>query len=224
MVGKEEFLASIRSALGRAGQPVAQLQPFSPLAAAHGDLVERFLAELERVGGRLIRAHSPQQLKGHLRQLVKPGAAVAMSDGEPLGRLGLKELIEELGARLILSAAGTPSERKKALLGADIGITAADYAIADTGTLVLISGGEHHRLISLLPPVHICFLDGGKIVADLGQFIWLARDRFYGGAAMPLVMTFITGPSKTADIELTLSVGVHGPRELYVFLVERHLF
>jgi L-lactate utilization protein LutC len=216
MAGKEEFLASIRSALGRSGQPLAP--PFHASAAQQGDLIGRFSAELNKVGGRVICADSPQKLKEHLRQLIKPGAAVAISDGELLGRLRLKELIEGLSARLIISRAGDPNEHRRALLGADIGITAADYAIADTGTLVLISGSERHRLISLLPPIHICFLDTEKILADLGQFMRLARDRFYGGAA-PLAMTFITGPSKTADIELTLSVGVHGPRELCVFLV-----
>lgn len=215
MASKEELLSSIRSALGRSGQPPAQLPPSLASSATQGDLVERFLAELEKVGGRASRINSPQEIKDHLRQLIGPGAAVAISDGEPLRHLGLKQLIEEMGARVISSG---PGEYKKALLAADIGITTADYAIADTGTLVLISGTERHRLISLLPPVHICFLEAGRIVADLGEFIRLAWERFYSGAAPPLAMTFITGPSKTADIELTLAVGVHGPRLLHVLI------
>src|SRR5262249_50688582 len=131
---------------------------------------------------------------------------------------------------------------KERLFDAAIGITTADYAIADTGTLVLLSkksvdlsgnprtaslgvglegspaDGEQHRLISLVPPVHICLLDRKRIVANLTELLTLVHKELYTGGGPPLAMTFIRGPSRTADIELTLTRGVHGPREVHVLL------
>jgi L-lactate utilization protein LutC len=108
---------------------------------------------------------------------------------------------------------------KRALMSADIGLTTADYAIADTGTLVLVSGSEQHRLVSLVPPVHVCLIDSGRIVARLPDLLARAAERFRS-AIPPQAMTFITGPSRTADIELSLTLGVHGPRELHVLLYQ----
>ena len=75
-------------------------------------------------------------------------------------------------------------------------------------------------MISLVPPVHVCLLDPARIVANLGGLIALAHREFYSGDTPPLAMTFITGPSRTADIELTLALGVHGPRELHFVLLD----
>ncbi|HYV03597.1 MAG TPA: lactate utilization protein, partial [Blastocatellia bacterium] len=102
---------------------------------------------------------------------------------------------------------------------ADIGITSVDYALAETGTLVLRSGAGRARSVSLLPPVHIALLKPDQIVPGLDQlFPMLARDQLVG--RLDSALTFITGPSRTADIELTLVVGVHGPQELHVILLD----
>jgi L-lactate dehydrogenase complex protein LldG len=131
---------------------------------------------------------------------------------------------------------------KLLLFDAAVGITTADYAIADTGTLVLLSkkstnatrdsstesepagpsepraDGEQHRLISLVPPVHVCLLDRKRIVANLTELLTVVHKDFYTKGGPPLAMTFISGPSRTADIELTLTRGVHGPRQVHVLL------
>jgi L-lactate dehydrogenase complex protein LldG len=75
-------------------------------------------------------------------------------------------------------------------------------------------------LISLVPPVHICLLDRTRIVANLTELLSLVHKEFYLTGGPPLAMTFISGPSRTADIELTLTRGVHGPREVHVLLWE----
>ena len=143
-------------------------------------------------------------------------------------------------------AADLIEQYKASLFEADIGITTADYAIADTGTLVLLSkkvpnpdetrrtpneneeaegqhgpraDGEQHRLISLVPPIHICLLDRSRIVANLTDLLTVVHRDAYMSGGPPLAMTFISGPSRTADIELTLTRGVHGPREVHVLLV-----
>jgi len=96
----------------------------------------------------------------------------------------------------------------------DVGISTVQAAIAETGTLVLVSADERHRLVSLVPPVHIAIVDASRICETLGEALTLLRN----GRELSRAVTFITGPSRTADIELTLTVGVHGPQELYVIV------
>jgi L-lactate dehydrogenase complex protein LldG len=79
---------------------------------------------------------------------------------------------------------------------------------------VLDSACERHRLVSLVPPVHIAIVNASSIVETLGEALALLRkDKEISPA-----VTFITGPSRTADIELTLAIGVHGPQQLYVIV------
>jgi L-lactate dehydrogenase complex protein LldG len=96
----------------------------------------------------------------------------------------------------------------------DVGISTAQAAIAETGTLVLDSARERHRLVSLVPPVHIAIVDASSIFQTLAEALAFIHRN---GDISPAV-TFITGPSRTADIELTLAIGVHGPQELFVIV------
>lgn len=100
------------------------------------------------------------------------------------------------------------------LFNCDVGITKVQAAIAETGTLVLDSSVEQNRLVSLVPPEHIAILDASRIYATLGETL----AALHAGEVSPAI-TFITGPSRTADIELTLTIGVHGPQELYVIII-----
>ncbi|HSE19620.1 MAG TPA: lactate utilization protein [Pyrinomonadaceae bacterium] len=95
----------------------------------------------------------------------------------------------------------------------DVGVSTAQAAIAETGTLVLDSDCERHRLVSLVPPVHIAVVNASAIVETLSDALTLIQKKEISPA-----ITFITGPSRTADIELTLAIGVHGPQELYVIV------
>ena len=96
----------------------------------------------------------------------------------------------------------------------DVGISTAQAAIAETGTLVLDSTRERHRLLSLVPPVHIAIVAASTICETLSEALTLLQSV---DEIRPAV-TFITGPARTADIELTLAIGVHGPQELYVIV------
>lgn len=112
--------------------------------------------------------------------------------------------------RKIADATGTRAD----LFKSDVGITSAQAGIAETGTLVLDSSAERNRLVSLVPPIHIAILNASRIYQTLGETL-AALQR---GAEVSPAITFITGPSRTADIELTLAIGVHGPQELYVVI------
>ena len=103
------------------------------------------------------------------------------------------------------------------LFSYDVGVTMAQAAIAETGTLVLESEKERHRLVSLLPPVHVAIVRSDDICLTIGDALKQSRGR---EEEMSRAITFITGPSRTADIELTLTVGVHGPKELYVIVLD----
>ena len=111
---------------------------------------------------------------------------------------------------------GASSEKfsNQDLFKLEVGITQAQAGIAETGTLVLDSSVERNRLVSLVPPVHIAILDASRIYMTLGETL----SALQSGAEVSPAITFITGPSRTADIELTLAIGVHGPQELYVIV------
>ena len=98
----------------------------------------------------------------------------------------------------------------------DAGLTIADGAIADTGTLIHADPHRMPRTLSLVPPIHICLLDARRLYPSLQ--VALADRRWR--EAMPSNLIFISGPSKTADIQQTMAYGAHGPRELIVLLTE----
>jgi len=123
--------------------------------------------------------------------------------------------------RRLVSAAGLDAmcfdgwRDRERLFAADLGVSGAQAGIAETGSLVLDAQAELHRLVSLVPPVHVAILRAAAIVTDLGQTL-SALDR----SGDPGAVTLITGPSRTADIELELVIGVHGPRELHAIVLE----
>src|SRR6185437_7463515 len=99
---------------------------------------------------------------------------------------------------------------------ADYGITSADYALADTGTLVMLSSPQEARMISLLPPAHVALVPRSRILASLDELFTLLPDP----AAVTSSMVLITGPSRTGDIEQILVRGVHGPGDFTVVVVD----
>ena len=123
----------------------------------------------------------------------------------------LNKILTDLNAKRIANSNNPPNAHD--IFEYDVGITTAQAAIAETGTLVLDSACEKHRLVSLVPPVHIAIINASAIVETLGDALTLLQEKEISPA-----ITFITGPSRTADIELTLTIGVHGPRELYVIV------
>ena len=124
----------------------------------------------------------------------------------------LNRIIADLKPKRIARSDDAPNAQD--IFGYDVGISTAQAAIAETGTLVLDSACERHRLVSLVPPVHIAIINASSIVETLSDALTLLQN----DKEISPAITFITGPSRTADIELTLAIGVHGPQQLYVIV------
>jgi L-lactate dehydrogenase complex protein LldG len=105
---------------------------------------------------------------------------------------------------------------KEELFNVDAAITSAAGAIAETGAIILWPSDKEPRLMSIVPPVHIAVLKADRIFNNLSE----AMQKEDWPGRMPTNVVLVSGPSKTADIEMTLAFGVHGPRELVVLIIE----
>lgn len=107
---------------------------------------------------------------------------------------------------------------KTGLADCDVSITGCECLVARTGSVVMSAAQLSGRTTSVYAPVHICIAYANQLVYDVKDALQLVKDKY--GNQLPSQITFATGPSRTADIEKTLVVGVHGPKEVYVFLVD----
>lgn len=186
---RESILGSIRMHLAASAPFDGEhhhVHPDNPVTLSKADPINRFKESVESVAGHCI---------------ITTDVANA-----------LHQILTDLNASRIARSDNAPNAHD--IFGYDVGISTAQAAIAETGTLVLDSTYERHRLISLVPPVHIAIVNASSIVETLSDALaLLQKDKEISPA-----ITFITGPSRTADIELTLAIGVHGPQELYVIV------
>jgi L-lactate dehydrogenase complex protein LldG len=140
-------------------------------------------------------------------------------------------LIESLNLPDALSEQGVPmyfadlkdtrrENLRQQVIDSYIGITSADFCLADTATLVMRTRPGQARSVSLVPAIHMAVIDMGRIIADLKELYALLKwDPKESKEGLTNCMTFISGPSKTADIEATMVHGAHGPREVFVFVI-----
>ena len=172
---------------------------------------ELFKEMLEAVGGHCVVVKDESEAAEIVGQIVEGAKAqrIAVSDSELAQRV-IKLLHSD--AELLENADAAQ------LFDCDIGITGAQWAVAETGTLVLESEEERHRLASLVPTVHIALIEAGRVRLTLGEVLRAINEK--GLEGLSPTVTFITGPSRTSDIELTLAIGVHGPAELFVIIIE----
>jgi len=201
------FLARLRTALGHgATTPPAPPAPevdegLVRLASRDDDLSALFERRAREVGMHVRRAPDASVTDVLLETLDAAGArSVAFSagcDGEAVVAQSGREVVQG---------------GLDALYDVDAGVTAVDAALAETGTLVLHAAAGHGRGLSLVPPIHIALLRVSDIVPDMLDY-W-ARPRPETSSRV-----FITGPSKTADIEGELIEGVHGPAAVHVILI-----
>lgn len=145
------------------------------------------------------------------------------------------ELVEQLNALIItrkwdkiycrekllkdvLSTAGFTTNYTNDFINCDASITTCEKLIALTGSIVMSSAQQSGRTTSVYAPVHICVAYTNQLVYDVKEALVQVRDKY---DKLPSLITLATGPSRTADIEKTLVVGVHGPKEVFCFLVEK---
>lgn len=141
-----------------------------------------------------------------------------------LDQLQLKDILAAEGIKQLGydSLVALPeSEQRTQMLTADIGISSASWAVAETGSLALASLPGQERLASLLPPVHVAIIEARQILPDLFDLFDLLQAAGPDKIATNLVL--ITGPSKTGDLELRLTTGVHGPGEWHVIIVREEV-
>jgi L-lactate dehydrogenase complex protein LldG len=147
-----------------------------------------------------------------------PAAVAAFLRGHNLP-LAIRHGDDPLLAAAPWDRTGALEVRRGASDGTDLAaVSHALVAIAETGTLVLISGAENPTTLNFLPDVHIVVVDVRDVVSDFEAAMACLRQRF-GVGLMPRAVNMITGPSRSADIEQTLILGAHGPRKLHVILV-----
>ena len=214
---RDEILQRLRG--GRSTGPCSAPPPLpAPRLRAHlsqpiarEQLVATFRGQLAQVGARA-EVVARADLAARVAALLTDAEAhnIACSDA-PLVRDALASLpasIETL----------PPDAARERLLACDTGISSAQWAVAETGTLVLASAHERHRLCSLLPDRYLALVPMSRLVGHLGDVF----SRLHEPSASPTsrAITFVTGPSRTADIELQLVVGVHGPKDVAVLLVD----
>ncbi|MGH9904108.1 MAG: LutC/YkgG family protein [Pyrinomonadaceae bacterium] len=180
---------------------------------AVGSLVEIFKQNLEAVGGHCFVAQSEMEVTEAIARIISElnksdlrARRLALSNAPAIERW-VKAINVDLDEITV-----TPGVSD--LFSYDVGISAAQMAIAETGTILLESEAERHRLVSLVPPVHIAIVNGANIFLTLGE----ALTEISRPGELSRTITLITGPSRTGDIELTLTIGVHGPLELYVIV------
>ena len=185
------------------------------------------LAELSELHGwKVCHASEPKMALDYICSLAASSSAqlVVRSDQPVFEDLPVDRPLAAIGVEVAVmaNASGhTREELRERAAQADIGITGVDYAIAETGSVVVVPRQGLSRLVSLLPPIHVAIVRPSQILECLEDIFILRRLAYYqGDEDMGSYMNFITGPSRTADIEQTLVIGVHGPREAHLVLLE----
>ena len=209
MPAREHILHKVRTALGRsAGQPPATAPP-ARLKVPAVDRTERTRLMLEHFPGKTALARSPDEARRYVAAQINGLRAIASRD-PLLDALGITSLPG------VARAANNALDVRRVCAESDVGITTAEYAMADTGALVVLATAQESRLISLLPLVHITVLRADRILTGLDELFTVMPDP----GALSSSMILIGGPSRTADIEQILTLGVHGPREIHLVLLD----
>jgi L-lactate dehydrogenase complex protein LldG len=214
----QDVLSKVRSALGR-GAPLTAVpappqidESITRLVAATDDLLTMFIRLCEENKMHVQRS-SATDLATNLTQFLKQAGIkrAALSSGGLLERLSLAVALRLAG----IDAQTWDQLSLDQVYDFDCGITNVDYAVAETGSLVVRASAGNGRALSLVPALHVAVVEKSKILADLID-LFAALDRDGSGSAVSI----ISGPSKTSDIEMNLVVGVHGPIQVQVFLVD----
>ncbi|MBO9617443.1 MAG: lactate utilization protein [Niabella sp.] len=206
MGAKENVLKKIREALSQP-TPIpfpkseGQSLVYQPL---HQELEVEFAERFTTLQGKFAFCLSNKEFTSQFNALLFKTGWEKVYCLEP-------ELVALLGNNLTIS--NQPGD----LAGCDVAITGCEYLVARTGSIVMSATQLSGRKTSVYAPVHICVAYTSQLVFDVKDALEGIKERY---GKLPSLITFATGPSRTADIEKTLVVGVHGPKEVYVFLID----
>jgi len=215
MNSRDAILARIRNALAhdapRTQSPVPEVWPRQNPSPEQ--MAERFAQELAAVHGETVRAGSPEEARAKLVELLDQGA------WGPLGAVD-RPLCRELCAGLAPERVAWvgPESTPQQIADLPAGLVAADYLLADTGSAMLACGVPHERLMCYLPPVCVVAARIDQLYEHLPA-VWPQVAQRAADPATRGEFVLVTGPSRTADIEKILILGVHGPNRLVVLLI-----
>jgi L-lactate utilization protein LutC len=222
--GRAEFLESIRhrTQAGRYKPTNAPDVAWTPKeepgeSRPIEDPAARFIEELEALGGHGKRVESLEAARAYVLDLAREREAKLLLrwDVDELDELGVDGPLSETGVEVAVWC--DLADFREIAGKAEIGLSTAEWAIAETGTLVLEGGPGKGRAVTLLPPTYIAVVPVDKVLRTVNEAI----DKYAGGEAggLPANMCFHTGPSRSGDIEMSLFVGMHGPGDVHVILV-----
>jgi L-lactate dehydrogenase complex protein LldG len=222
--GRAEFLESIRhrTQAGRYKPTRAPDVAWTPgdeprEAQPIHDPPARFIEELEALGGHGKRVESQEEAREYVLELAgeRDAKLLVRWDVEELEDLGVDTPLDEAGVEVVV---WRDLQDFRGVAGkADIGLSTAAWAIAETGSLVLEGGSGMGRTVTLLPPTYVAVVPAGRLLQTVPEAI----QKYAGGepGGLPTNVCFHTGPSRSGDIEMTLFVGMHGPGDVHVVLV-----
>jgi L-lactate dehydrogenase complex protein LldG len=207
---KEKILKKIREALSN---PVPLPFPKSegtnsPFLPQKDDLEIVFAQEFTRLLGKFAFCISETDMKNQLQKLIvkRKWENIFCNENDLQKKFETKKF---------------PALNKSSLADCEVSVTTCKFLVARTGVIVMTSAQQSGRTVSAYAPVHICIAYTSQLLYDTRDALKLLKAEY--GSTVPSFITFAAGPSRTADIEKTLVVGVHGPKEVYVFLIDRSL-
>jgi L-lactate dehydrogenase complex protein LldG len=232
---RAEILGKIRRALVK--PRAAHHHGHSPATSDLGKLfasvgsrdgvVEKFRKEFELVSGEFHYCDTGSAVIQSLTQLIQSSASsrIAVSGHPICARLGIAKSLQTQLANMNLLVEDIESENsfdrtrlRNSMAQVSLSITGAEYLIAESGTIVSVAGPQASRQISLLPSIHVVLATPQQIFPNMAE-LFLEIQRTNGTNLPGSALTFITGPSRTADIEKVLIKGVHGPMRLVLMMV-----
>jgi len=208
ITAKERILKKIRKALIHSTpQPFPNVETVNPIFQPQADDLEIIFAEqFTAIQGNFIFCESEEEFVHNLNALVEEKKWNNLFGWET----ELQQLFQKHQSDRVRVG--------KNLDRADVGVTLCEALIARTGTILLSSRQESGRSLSIFPPIHICVAYTNQLVYDMKEALANVAAKYEGNT--PSMITLATGPSRTADIEKTLVLGAHGPKEVYVFLID----
>lgn len=204
---KERMLKSIRQALlQKRDNPHPDFEDTQIYKDEEDGLDVTFAREFTNVSGKFVYCDGEIAVIENLIALVEELEVSKIHAWEP----AVQELLKTYGFPYLSSS--------RDFQAAEVGITTCEALIARNGSIMVSNANAAGRRLSIYPPIHIVFAKASQLVMDIRHAMNLIQDKY--GKDLPSMLSTITGPSRTADIEKMLVLGAHGPKELYVFFIE----